>query len=484
VSSAPARPGLLLSALCFSGMVVAALQTLVVPILGGIGSALSVSAAAVSWVVTANLLAAAVMTPLLGRVGDLRGKRPVLVACMASMLTGSVLAATTSSLGLLVASRVLQGAAGGVFPLALSVLRDEVPPERLTSGMAVVSGTLGIGGGAGLVLTGLLTRDGGDYHRVFWLAAGLSAVALVLVLVAVPRRCPVAAGGIDLAGAAVLGVGLVLLLLPLSQGNVWGWGSPRTVGLLAGAAVALVAFVLVEQRRTDPLVQVSMLTSRSVLFTNLAGLLVGVAMFVSFLALSSFAQSPRAVTGYGFDASVLRASCQFLLPGALLSVVLSPLGGRLVRRVGGRVVLALGALLGLIAFALAVVAHERPWQLVVVGVVVQAGVSLAYCAMPALIVDAVDRSETGVANGINAIARSVGSSLASAVVVTLLTARLLPGGQPREDGYVIAFGVGAAACAVALLLVLVGLPRHQPRTTGYEPDYASLEAASAPEVVA
>src|SRR4051794_31028963 len=325
----------LLPALALTVMVVAVLQTLVVPVVGQIGAALQVSTSAVGWTITANLLAAAVATPVLGRLGDVHGRRPVLLGILAVVAAGSLLAAVTTSLPLLILARVLQGASYGLFPLSMAVLRDELPPEELTGSMAVVSGTLGIGGGLGLVLTGLLTRDGGDYHRIFWLSLGVTLTALVLAALTVPARRPEVRGRTDWLGAGVLGLGLVLLLLPLSQGHEWGWTSTRTLGSFVGSAIVLVAWLGVERSVAAPLVTPRMLRSGPLMVTHAAGLFIGIAMFVGFLAVSGFVQAP-ASAGYGFSASVLSASSVYLLPGALSGVVTAPLGGRLGGRDGGR----------------------------------------------------------------------------------------------------------------------------------------------------
>lgn len=448
----------LIPALAITVMVVALLQTVVIPVLADIGKALDASSSAVGWTVTANLLAAAVLTPILGRLGDVRGRRPVLLGILLVVAAGSLLAALTTSLPLLILARILQGASFGLFPLAIGVLRDELPAQRLTGAMAVVSGTLGIGGGIGLVLTGLLTRDGGDYHRIFWLSLAVTLVSLVLAAVTVPKHGPVGGGKIDWLGGGVLGAGLVLLLLPLSQGHEWGWSSLATIGCLVASVIVFALWIVLERRVDEPLVLPSLLNNRPFMITNAAGLLIGVAMFVSFLGVSGFVQAPSEV-GYGFSASVLAASSVYLLPGALAGVVVAPIGGRLVHRFGGRFTLILASLVGAVGFAFIAVLHTASWQLILGVLFINSAVSLGYAAMPALIVDEVRPDQTGVANSVNSIARSVGSSLASAVVITLLSSHLLPIGLPKESSYVIAFVIGAVGLTLSAVIVAVGLPR-------------------------
>jgi MFS family permease len=426
--------------------VTALLQTLVVPVLGVLGHQLHASPSAVGWVVTANLLAAAVLTPLLGRLGDLFGRKRVLLAILSAVAVGSLLAATTTSLGLLIGARVLQGAAFGLFPLSIGVVRDELPAARVTGAMAIVSGTLGAGGGIGLVLAGLVTTRGGDYHRVFWLALGICLAALLVTAVVVPDRVPRTGGRVDWLGAAVLGVGLVLLLLPLSQGHEWGWGSLRTIGLLLASTLVLAAWLRVEARVASPLIAPSLMRNRPLLVTNAAGVCVGIAFFPTRL-------------GYGFSASVLSAAAVYLLPGALLGVLAAPGGGRLVNRFGAPVTLALAGGAGAVGFLLMALLHDASWQIITGSLLVNGSVSLAFAAMPALIVAEVSPAETGVANSVNSICRSTGSALASALVVTLLASDVLPSGVPAPSAYAVAFGVGAAAMLGVVLLALFGLPR-------------------------
>ncbi|GAA0380679.1 hypothetical protein Acor_02280 [Acrocarpospora corrugata] len=269
----------------YSVLLVSALQTLVVPVIANIQADLRVSASAVSWVVTANLLAAAVLTPLLGRLGDLRGRRPVMLGVLAVVLIGSVIAATTIDLPLLLLGRVMQAASFGLFPLSIGMLRGELPPNRLTGAMALVSGMLAVGAGVGLVITGLLMRSGGDYHRLFWLATLMTAAGFAGAWM-LPRRAAVATGRIDWTGAVLLGTGLVLLLLALQEGNTWGWASAGILASLAGAVAVLTVFVLFERRIGQPLVSTRMLTYRPIVLANVAGLFLGVSMFVVFLSVS------------------------------------------------------------------------------------------------------------------------------------------------------------------------------------------------------
>jgi len=458
-------------ALSIAAMVVSMMQTLPIPILGLIQKDLGASVSNISWVTTATLLSAAVFTPLLGRFGDQHGKKQTLVAVLGVMVVGSVIAALAQTLPLLILGRVLQGAATAIFPLALSVLREEVRPHKLPGAMALVSGTLAFGSGLALVATGLLTSGSdADYRKAFWMATAFAVLALAAVVIMVPATRQKTGGRTDLLGALSLGITLLLLLLAISQGNEWGWTSGRTLGAFTGAVGMAAVWVLVELKVREPLVDMRMFTHRPVLMANLAGILVGFGMFANFLGISYLVQMPKSLTGYGFDASILRASVEFLLPGAIISLLASPLGGRLVWYRGPRVVLGLAAVLGAAGFAWLALDHSHTASVIGAGLIVGVAVSFGYAAMPAVIMANVPHHQSGIANGINSISRSTGSAIGSAIVTTLLastTIKNLPPGAPTlpaESGFTLTFVIAALSFALVGLVSWLGLRTgHRPR---------------------
>lgn len=447
------RPGrLLLPGLCFVVMTLSVLQTMVIPIVGTIGTQLAVSTTAAGWVLTANLLAAVVATPVIGRLADLHGKRPVLLTVLIVVLVGSVIAAVTHSLALLLVGRVMQGVSYALFPIALALLRDEMPPRKLVGAMAILSGTLGVGGGFGLVLTGLLTADGADYHRVFWLTVAFVAIAIVFAWFGVPSRPRNGSGSVDWWGAALLATALVLLFLALTQGRSWEWTSAATLGCAIVGAVVLALWWIVENRISAPLVAPRMLNHGPLLATNIATVFVGVGMFVNFLACSYFVQTPREVAGYGFGADVLSASVVYLLPGAALGVVAATLSGGLIRRYGPRPILIAGGVIGIAGFSFFAFFHATSWQVIAASAVINVFVSFAFAAIPNLLMAEVSPADTGVANSVNSIVRTVGTSIASALLTTMLATYTIAGTSvPREVVYTAAFVVGAVACTIVTL---------------------------------
>ncbi|MBA3524186.1 MAG: MFS transporter, partial [Geodermatophilaceae bacterium] len=446
-------PVVLIVTLALGVTAMSLMQSIVVPILGAIGVQLGASPEAAGWVLTANLLAAAVFTPVLGRLGDVYGERPVMLAILAVIAGATLLAALTSSLPLLLLARVLQGSAYGLFPLSVSVLRRELPRERLPVAMSVVSSTLAVGGVIGIVATGALSGSGGDYHPPFWLALAFAVAAFAAVHRFLPARPPTATGGVDWFGALGLGVGLVLLLLPLSQAASWGWTSVRTLGCLAAATVVLAGWVVLQRHTAQPLVRPALLTDRRIVVPNIAGLMIGFGLFTSFLAVTTFVEVDPARAGYGFGASTWEAAVVFLLPGGIVGIALSPLAGQVVARFGALWVMLAGGVSALAGFALFTLARDEVWQVVLFGVLLQLAVVVAFAALPALVVDAVEPGETGVANAVNSICRSVGIALASAVIVTVVAGSYDPAtGAPTALAFTVVGVLGVASSVVVVVV--------------------------------
>lgn len=460
---APVRsPQLLVAGLSIVVLTVAVLQTAVVPVLGIIADQLHASIIGVSWAVTANLLAAVAATPLIGRLADLHSKRLVLLVVLAVVLAGSLLAATTSSLELLIVGRVLQAASYALYPISIAILREELPAERLMSAMSVLSGTLGFGGGTGLVVVGVLMSGDAGYHRVFWLTTAFTVIVIAIVVAIVPARPRSVSGTIDWLGAAGLAAGLSAVLLAITQGQSWGWTSPATLGCaLAGVAV-LGGWWMWERRARQPLVSTAMLTRRPILLTNLATIFVGMGLYFAFLGLTQFVQMPRDAGGYGFGATVLEASVVYLLPGAVTGFVIALISGRFIDRYGARPVLVVAALAGIGGFLFIAFAHSQTWQIIVAGILANAYISLGYGALPALVVSEVDAGETGVATGMNAIARTIGSSTAAALVAVLLSRTVSGTDVPVESSFFAIFLGGAVTAVLAMVLIALSRPPVRP----------------------
>ena len=444
------RPRLVVATLSLVVLTVSVLQTAVVPVLDVIGRQLGASADAVSWVVTANLLAAAASTPLIGRLADLRNKKRVLLAVLALVLAGSLLAALTTSVPALLLARALQGTAFSLYPIAVSILRDEIPAEQMVRSIAVLSAMLGVGGSVGLVVTGLLMTPGASYHRVFWLGTIFTTLVALAAGAVIPNRPRRERASVDWFGGISLAVGLSALLLTITQGHGWGWLSPATLSTAAVGFAVLTGWWSWSNHSARPLVSPAMLRRRPILMANAATLLVGMGLYFSFLGRTGFVEASPS-DGYGFGATVLDASIEFLLPGALAAAVTALISGRCIERFGARSVIIMGAAAGAAGFTILIGWHSAPWQFIVAGILTSAYTSLAYGALPVLILQDVDEGETGISTSFNAIVRMVGGSLAAAMVGVLLTRSA--DGHPPESGFIAIFALGAISALGAIMLI-------------------------------
>ncbi|MFK0118001.1 MFS transporter [Streptomyces sp. NPDC090994] len=452
-----ARPGGVVATLALAGTVAAVMQTLVTPLIAEMPQILHTSSSNAAWVVTVTLLVAGVCVPVSGRLGDLVGKRRMLLVCAVPLVVGSVVCALSSSVVPMIVGRGLQGMGMGMVPLGIALLRDVVPAEKLSGSIALVSASMGIGGAIGLPLAAAVAQYA-NWRTLFWGSAGLALLIGVLIFFVVPD-VPAGAKGqrFDAPGAVGLAIGLVSLLLAISKGADWGWGSGTTLGLFALAVVALVTWGFYELRTRDPLIDLRTTARPRVLLTNASSILIGVGMYAFMLIAPQLLQFPEA-TGYGLGQSMLAAGL-YLAPGGVMMMIISPLGGKLINARGPKPALVLGALVIAVGYGLALPLMGTAWGLMVAGIVINSGVALAYGAMPALIMSAVPLSETAAANGFNALMRSLGTTIGSAVIgVVLAQMTVTLGGYSlaSEDGFrtglLIGCGVALVSAAVACLI--------------------------------
>ncbi|MER6424729.1 MFS transporter [Streptomyces sp. NPDC001137] len=457
--SGPAvRPGAIIGVLATAGIVASLMQTLVVPLIGELPMMLHSTASNASWAVTATLLAGAVTTPATGRLGDLYGKRRMLLACIVPLTLGSVLCALASSVGMMIVGRGLQGMGMGVIALGISALRDVMPPEKLGSSVALISSSLGIGGALGLPIAAAIAEHA-SWRVLFWISAALSALVGVLIWFFIPAVPARAQGSFDYVGALGLGTGLICLLVGVSKGADWGWASGTTLGLLIAAPVVFLAWGWWELRNPAPLVDLRITARPQVLMTNAASVVVGLAMYSSSLIIPQLLQLPKA-TGYGLGQS-MQATGLWMAPAGLMMMLVSPLGAKLSAATSPKITLAVGGAVIATGYASFLALSGSTGCLLVVTVIINSGVALAYGAMPALIMSGVPQSETASANSFNTLMRSVGTSVSAAVVGVVLahmTVNLGGHAIASKDGFrtgmLIGCGAALAAAAIALTIPL------------------------------
>ncbi|MFD4566924.1 MFS transporter [Streptomyces sp. NPDC058251] len=439
------------------------LQSLIAPALPTVQHALHTSQSTATWVMTAYLLSASVFTPILGRVGDLVGKKRTLVAVLVTVTIGCLLAALAPTIGVLIVARVVQGIGGALFPLSFGIIRDEFRPSEVSGSISNLSAVIAAGGGVGIVAAGPIVTAL-DYRWLFWLPVGIVAVTTLIALRYVPESPSRAEGRVNWLGALLLSGWLVALLLPLSQASHWGWGSARVIGLFVAAVLLFAAWLAAEARSRSPLIDLRIMRLPAVWTTNTAALLFGAGMYAIWSFLPGFVQTPRSA-GYGFGASVTTAGL-LMLPMLIAMFCSGVLSGRLEPVLGAKKLLTTGAALGAVACGFLALWHDRQWQVAFAAGVFGLGIGLAFASMANLIVGSVPAEQTGAATGMNANIRTIGGSIGAAVTSVLVTGRVQPSGLPYASGYTHGFSLLALLCLAAALAALLVPVQRAGRATG------------------
>jgi MFS family permease len=443
------RYTLLLAVLSFGSIVVTLVQTTVFPLLPELPRLTNSAPSNVSWVVTATLLAGAIATPVLGRAGDMYGKRRMFLLALAALTVGSVAGAATSNLSVLIAARAAQGVGAAAIPLAMSILRDVLPRERIGGAVAFISSTMGIGAALGLPLAAVL-MEFADWHVMFWATAVLGAGAFVAAWRLIPVDRPGARARFDTVGALGLSAGLVCLLLAVSKGGDWGWTGGPTLGLTGAAVLIFAGWTAHQRRAARPLVDLRLAARRAVLLPHIAAMFAGFSVYANTLVTSQLVQAPKS-TGYGLGLSVAWTGL-CLLPSGLIMFAFAPVSARISASYGAKTTLICGSLAMAAGYVVRYIGIRSLWTILIGAAVVSIGTALVYSALPTLVMQAVPQAQTAAANGLNVLSRTIGQALCSASVAAVLAHHTITAANvtaPALDGYRTAFAIAGFTALVA-----------------------------------
>lgn len=448
----PAPTNLVVAILGLAGMVGSFMHSILIPIQAELPELLGAAREETAWVITITLLTSCICTPISGRLGDMFGKRRIILVLLGLLMAGSLLCTLSFSIGPMILGRALQGMGMGVIPVGIALLRDTVPAARLGSAIALVSATLGMGAAVGLPVAAFITSVG-DWHLLFAVATALGTLTFILCVLFLPQSRPGDRGRVDLTGAVGLAAGLTALLLFLSKGNEWGWTSLWTLACAVSAVVVLSAWTWHQWTRPDPLVNVRVSVRRPVLLTNIASTAMGFAMFVPSIAFPQILTLPPASGGLGLP---LLAAGLILMPSGLAMLVLSPVAGRIIDRFGPKPLLVAGSVILAVSYLIALLVPATGWAIALVMTVVGIGIGLGYAAMPSLIMQAVPVTETAAANGLNTLLRALGTAASSAIVASVLahSAAESSTGDPTSDGFRLALLLGGAGAIISIVLAI------------------------------
>lgn len=427
---------------------------IVLPALPVLAEHYDTSLVGVSWLVTGFLLSAIVATPLFGRFGDLYGKRTMLLVSLSAFAVGSLLCAVTDSIQIAITGRVIQGLGAGAAPLAVGLVREGLPGDLVSRGVGIVVGAAAAGSALGLLLSGVLV----EYFSaaaVFWFLFGLAVALLAAFVSLVPGSTVRAEGRVDVAGALTLGSGLGALLLAISKGSTWDWSSARILGLFAASVLLLGCFAFVETRARQPLVDLGLIVVRPFLDANICVFAFGYSFLIALLLIPPIAGAPEAAE-YGSGLSTIGIGI-VLSPIGIAGVVAGWVAGRVVDRVGPRLLVGVGSTLGVATYAFLAFAHDTPALLIGESALLGLSYGFALTGIYHVVVHGVGPDKTSIAVAVNIVIRNTAAAVGAQVAVAIITAAGLTGGIPADSGYSRAFAMGAAG-AVALMFASARLP--------------------------
>jgi EmrB/QacA subfamily drug resistance transporter len=469
------NPNLILAATALAGLAYSMLSSAVIPALPSIQHSLHTTETGVTWLLTGYLLSASVATSILGRLGDMYGKERLLLITLVILGAGTVISALSTSLAPMIAGRIIQGAGGGIFPLAFGIVRDEFPRERVAGSIGILSSILGVGGGIGIVIGGLIVEHL-DYHWLYWIPLVVTVSAAVCAWRFVPESPVRVPARVNWLAAALMTAGFSCVLIAISETITWGWGSAKTLGLLALGLVLSVIWVAVEVRSEEPLIDMTMMRIRGVWTTNLVAFLLGGGMYASFLIFPQFAQLPTN-TGFGFGASVVTAGL-YLLPAALGMSLLGSVAGRVARRYGPKSAVIAGSGITAAAFGFFAALHGHPIDMLISTALMGIGIGLAFAALGNLSVQAVPAHQTGAATGMNTVMRTLGGALGGQIVATFIADHVVHR-LPTITGFTDSLALQAGFLVVAMLAgaLVPGALASERRPEMPEPGFAHAQEA-------
>ncbi|AHH18754.1 major facilitator superfamily transporter [Nocardia nova SH22a] len=451
-----AGTGWMVAALMLGVLVYGVLGTVVTPALTLLQNDLHTSVGGVTWLLTAYLLAAAVSTAVLGRLGDMFGKRRMLLVALTLMAAGTLVSAVSGVFAVVVLGRVLQGMAGGLLPLAFGIIRDELPGDRIGHAIGAVSAMIGVGTGVGVILPGLVATSMG-WQWLFWIPFALTVLAMIGTRVFVSES-PVRPGGrVNWVNATLLTVGITAVLIAVSEGASWGWTSGPTLGLLLGGAAVCALWATAESVSSAPLITVSLMRVRALWTTNITAFLLGAAMFSSTAVYPIFAQLPTG-SGFGYGASPLVCGL-YMLPYSVAIAVAGALAGRIARRLGFLPALVAGCLTCAAGSGYIAVRYHHPLDMMISLVIFGFGLGTATSALAAVVVHAAPAGRVGETTGMNQVIRMIGGAVGTQVVSTLIAGNR-HNGIPALSGFTQSFLAEAVFLIVAAGAAVLAVPRR------------------------
>jgi MFS family permease len=402
-------------------LIVTYVETMVIPGIPTIQKDFGTSADVTSWITSALLIVGSAVAPLFGKLGDTYGKKKMFLAAMAFYIAGVGMAGFAPSIYFLLLARAVQGVGFAIMPLAIAIITDVFPKERVATAQGIISGTFAIGAAAGLIIGSYIVQDLGwqwAFHTAFVLSLVLFLVAMKVIKTDVPRL----AAGVDYSGAVFLMAGVTLCLLYLTEGPTLGWLSYENLAMLVPGLFLTAFFFYYETRRKNPLMQMGLLRITNILISNLVGLLSGMAMFLLFFGVIYYAELP---TPFGLNLDIISAGL-VLAPATFVMLVVGPLLGRMTIKVGPKPVLFMGAIVSALGMLLFIFYRATTSELPLDSAVTFIGVVAIIIPIVNMISVSLPRENVAVGLGMNTMLRNVGGAIGPVVATTIMTTYTSP----------------------------------------------------------
>lgn len=459
-------------------LVVLYIEGMLTPSLPTIQSNFGVDAAQVTLIISAYAAAGVALSPVIGKLGDIYGKRRVMIGVMFTYAAAVSVTGFSPTFAFMVGARTIQGIGLTIMPLGMSLMREEFPREMVPRAQGILSAMFGIGFAISLPLGSLVSQDYGwrtTYHTAVPFVV-IMAILVFLLIKESPYRRP--STRVDYLGALFLGLGLAGIVAALSQGEAWGWTSPLTLGFVTLGLVMFVPFVLVERgltvQKREPIVDVRLLTERNVSVTNVVLTVAGLGMYMALFTLIYQFEYPLASGGYNAACSTL-ANCNFgilaagidILPLAAGMTIVALIASVAVSRVGVKPLALVGGLVTALGFALEAYAPTLTIALLF-EVVIGAGIGLLNASIINLLVLTVDPKDMGQATAMNNVFRNVGGSIGAPIAGSLLATYLLTSGAlagvfPAHLAFQYAYLIAASITVGGTVTVLLAQEVLGPR---------------------
>jgi EmrB/QacA subfamily drug resistance transporter len=456
--------GIILVDLAAIAMMVMFIEIMLVPALPIIAQEFPGEAQWVSWVLSAYMLVGAVATPIIGRLGDIYGKKKVMLISMTIYTMGLLGCALSWSIASLIIFRAVQGVGMGMFPLAFGMVRDTFPRKQIPMAIGIISAMFSVGVSIGLVGGGYIVSVF-SWRDCFYIVIPLLAAMVAIAYFTIKGHAETRKSGVDVLGAALLGGGVFCFLLALTQGDMWGWSSWPILGLFLLCPLLLVLFILRERSAKDPIVSLRLLCQRGMLGANVAALFVGLTLFLFFQTLPFFLGGPKQYGGFALTDTFTVGL--YMFPTAIAQLIFAPLAGKMARKVSADKILAVGLVITVMGFLFLILMHAEVWQILVAVFITGAGLAVCFVSLINVVALSSPREEFGVASGMNTLFRIAGGSIGP-VLASVIMAGYQVAWKPSplgptimvttETGFVMAWIVGGASALIGLIFVLVLRP--------------------------